>query len=191
MYENFHVILFINRFSHIKIYFAAARGSSLNINTTGEQSVHDNQKSEMSDPFIAALQCQNDKRVLRLRLNYYSGMRFICNREWWWWLPDKKRREARRYRCARNFETRSFWPGLRAAPGGGGFFGGCFRRILWWFSSVEMRCARRCALKRARLFCLLTANYGAERHVSRLGRYFRSTFTRSGRLLFAAESFHL
>lgn len=58
-----------------------ARGGSLNINTIGEQSVHDNQKSEMSDPFIAALQCQNDKRVLRLRLNYYSGMRFICNRE--------------------------------------------------------------------------------------------------------------
>lgn len=41
------------------------------------------------------------------------------------------------------------------------------------------------------LFCLLTADHGAERHVSGLGRHFRSTLTRSGRLLFAAESFHL
>lgn len=48
-----------------------------------------------------------------------------------------------------------------------------------------------CFVNARTLFCLLTADHGAERHVSGFGRHFRSTLTQSGRLFFAAESFYL
>lgn len=63
---------------------------------------------------VAALQCQNDKRVLhgaRVKLIFRDTL-YLQQRMtpvWWWFPAQGRRRNAAVYRCIRNFEMRSTW----------------------------------------------------------------------------------